>query len=130
MARADQVPHGHLHGQICRLLTDRPPPPKDESGRSYYADLPAGTIVKVVMVSRLGDCGVTTNLDAESGYTLRVQPEELELVPDEEDFIDDAPHVCPGCHAVGEEPCAPGCIDAEIAADRSELDAFDDEDEP
>src|SRR5690348_14988237 len=29
----------------------------------------------------------------------------------------DAPHVCPGCHAVGEEPCAPGCIDAELAAD-------------
>jgi len=25
-----------------------------------------------------------------------------------------APHVCPGCHAVGEEPCAPDCIDAEI----------------
>ncbi len=30
-----------------------------------------------------------------------------------------APHVCPGCHAVGEEPCAPGCIDAEIASDQS-----------
>ena len=26
----------------------------------------------------------------------------------------DAPHVCPGCHAVGEERCAPGCIDAEL----------------
>lgn len=26
-------------------------------------------------------------------------------------------HVCPGCHAV-DEPCLPGCIDAEIAADR------------
>jgi hypothetical protein len=25
--------------------------------------------------------------------------------------------VCPGCHAVGQEPCAPGCIDAAIAAD-------------
>lgn len=25
------------------------------------------------------------------------------------------PYVCPGCHAVGGEPCAPGCIDAEIA---------------
>jgi hypothetical protein len=27
------------------------------------------------------------------------------------------PHVCPGCHAVGEERCAPGCIDAEIEAE-------------
>jgi hypothetical protein len=26
-----------------------------------------------------------------------------------------APHVCPGCHAVA-EPCAPGCIDAEMEA--------------
>lgn len=30
-----------------------------------------------------------------------------------------APYVCPGCHAVGER-CAPGCIDAEIEADRRE----------
>lgn len=29
---------------------------------------------------------------------------------------DPAPYVCPGCHAVGGERCAPGCIDAEIAA--------------
>lgn len=30
-----------------------------------------------------------------------------------------APYVCPGCHAVGER-CAPGCIDAEIEAERQE----------
>jgi len=24
------------------------------------------------------------------------------------------PFDCPDCHAVGEEPCAPGCIDAAI----------------
>jgi hypothetical protein len=30
-----------------------------------------------------------------------------------------APYVCPGCYAVG-EPCAPGCIDAEIERDREE----------
>lgn len=28
---------------------------------------------------------------------------------------DDAPHVCPGCYAVGGERCAPGCVDAEMA---------------
>jgi len=27
------------------------------------------------------------------------------------------PYVCPGCHAVGEEPCGLGCLDAEIEAD-------------
>lgn len=29
----------------------------------------------------------------------------------------DPPAVCPGCHAVGEETHAPGCIDAEIEAE-------------
>lgn len=27
---------------------------------------------------------------------------------------DSSPYVCPGCYAVGGEPCAPGCIDAEL----------------
>jgi hypothetical protein len=29
----------------------------------------------------------------------------------------DAPHVCPGCYAVGDEPCAFDCIDAERKCD-------------
>jgi hypothetical protein len=29
------------------------------------------------------------------------------------------PYVCPGCHAV-DEPCLPGCIDAEIEAEHRE----------
>ena len=38
--------------------------------------------------------------------------------PDEDVGVeDDAPYVCPGCHAVGER-CAPGCIDAEIEEER------------
>jgi hypothetical protein len=36
------------------------------------------------------------------------------------------PFVCPGCYAVGEEPCAPGCIDAEIERAREERDSEDD----
>lgn len=36
----------------------------------------------------------------------------------------DAPYVCPGCYAVGDEPCAPGCIDAEIARSGYEDDAY------
>lgn len=31
----------------------------------------------------------------------------------------EAPYVCPGCFAVA-EPCAPGCIDAEIERERRE----------
>jgi hypothetical protein len=39
---------------------------------------------------------------------------------------EDAPYVCPGCYAVGGEPCAPGCIDDEIRQERER--ASDDED--
>lgn len=31
--------------------------------------------------------------------------------------ISNRPYVCPGCHAVAPERCAPGCIDAEIEED-------------
>ena len=33
---------------------------------------------------------------------------------------EEAPYVCPGCHAVA-GPCLPGCIDDEIARDREDL---------
>lgn len=45
------------------------------------------------------------------------------------------PYVCPGCYAVGGEPCAPYCIDAAIERDmeeeylRGEWGSIDDEDE-
>ncbi len=29
-------------------------------------------------------------------------------------LVSAGPYVCPGCHAVGSEPCAPDCIDDEI----------------
>jgi hypothetical protein len=35
-------------------------------------------------------------------------------------WFDDAPYVCPGCHAVGGERCLPGCIDAELEEERRE----------
>jgi hypothetical protein len=34
--------------------------------------VPAGTTLKIVMVSRFGDCGLTDDLDADNGYSLRV----------------------------------------------------------
>ena len=39
----------------------------------------AGTRVKIVMVSSLGDVGVTPNLDAEHGYGARVMLDELDF---------------------------------------------------
>lgn len=38
----------------------------------------------------------------------------------EDDGADEAPYVCPGCYTVGGEPCASGCIDAKIEADRED----------
>lgn len=35
-----------------------------------------GVTVRIVMVSRLGDLGITTNLDAQHGYISRVEPGE------------------------------------------------------
>lgn len=50
--------------------------------------------------------------------------------------VDEMPYVCPGCHAVGDERCVPGCIDDAIRREREEAlmsgdyDRFeDDEDE-
>lgn len=43
--------------------------------------------------------------------------------------------VCPGCHAVGEERCAPGCIDAELeeecrqAIESGDYDCMEEEEE-
>lgn len=39
-------------------------------------DLKAGTTVRIVMVSRLGDFGITTDLKAVNGYIVRVHPED------------------------------------------------------
>jgi hypothetical protein len=40
---------------------------------------------------------------------------------------DPGPYVCPGCHAIGGEPCAPGCIDAEL--ERQREDDYDQEED-
>lgn len=43
-----------------------------------YRWIPAGTKVKIVMVSRFGDVGITDNLAAENGYLARVGLNQLE----------------------------------------------------
>lgn len=61
-----------------------------------FTDVPleAGTRVNVVMASRFGDVGITDNLEAENGYSLRIQcvsggVEGFPLEPDEEDTLID-----------------------------------------
>lgn len=87
MARADQVPHGNYLGKRCKLLASYPHATRwsgerDEKGEPIMLPQPYwhGQIVKCVMVSRFGDCGITDKLDAATGYDLRVQPEELEIL--------------------------------------------------
>jgi hypothetical protein len=41
-------------------------------------DLPVGTTVKIIMVSRFGDVGITERLDSEYGYGARVQLDDLD----------------------------------------------------
>ena len=58
-------------------------------------------------------CGVTPQETTRRLNALRESVDALRsLIPDE------APYVCPGCYAVGEEHCAPGCIDQEISEAR------------
>ena len=40
-------------------------------------DVPAGTTVRIVMVSRFGDVGITEKLDRETGYGKRVELDKL-----------------------------------------------------
>lgn len=73
MSQPFQEPHGWMLNQVFRLKanTTNPNSPK----------LKAGTKVKVVMVSRFGDCGITTDLKREYGYSNRVWPWDLEELP-------------------------------------------------
>jgi hypothetical protein len=40
-------------------------------------ELPAGTTVKIIMVSRFGDVGITENLDSDRNYGARVSLDDL-----------------------------------------------------
>lgn len=80
MAFPFQVPHGWMHGLTFALKETLPAIPSD----SDSTEIPAGTVVKVVMVSGMGDCGITTALWREVGYTHRVDPHQLAKLPDVE----------------------------------------------
>jgi len=66
--------HGWMVGQVFSLKADTTNP--------HSPKLKAGTKVKVVMASRFGDCGITTDLTKQNGYSNRVMPWELEQLPD------------------------------------------------
>jgi hypothetical protein len=44
-----------------------------------YTPIPVGTTLKIVMASRLGDCGLTDDLAADYGYGLRMIWEDAAL---------------------------------------------------
>jgi hypothetical protein len=75
-----------MRGRTFRLKIDRPN--AAEFLGHWNADRPAmmptpynkGDLVKVVMVSRMGDCGITTDLKKENGYATRVLPADLDPV--------------------------------------------------
>ena len=84
MAFPNQVLHGWMHGKVFVLS-------EDVDGEIYTGrwegnrpvmtphPLKAGTKVKVVMVSRFYDAGITDDLSAENGYVARVNPALLIL---------------------------------------------------
>ena len=41
--------------------------------------IPAGQTLKIVMVSRFGDCGLTDNLNADYGYGVRIDWEDAAM---------------------------------------------------
>lgn len=70
-----------MHGRTFKLKADTKASKWDSKTReSTEYIMPAGSMVKVVMVSRFGDCGITLDLKAENGYDARVQPEALEII--------------------------------------------------
>lgn len=68
-----QEAHGWMDQQVFRLKAD--------STNPNCPPLKGGTHVKVVMVSRFGDCGITTDLKKKTGYSHRVMPWDLEEIP-------------------------------------------------
>ncbi len=76
----------HPQGRIQAYATVTQPVVLHKWNGSHYptteanmtrVDVPAGTTLKIVMVSRFGDCGLTDDLNAENGYSLRVDLDSI-----------------------------------------------------
>ncbi len=76
--------HYDMVGKIFRLKIDVPWAREftqkdwDDEYVEVLSPLAKNQLVKVVMASRFGDVGITPNLQADRGYTARVNPEDLE----------------------------------------------------
>ena len=98
VAEADQVEQGWMLGKTFKLRVDVPTASEflgthgSQGPNMKPTPYKKGDVVKVVMVSRFGDCGITTDLTKERGYATRVSPMDLEP-------LQPIPaNVCPKCH--------------------------------
>jgi hypothetical protein len=80
MAFDFQVPYGWMLGRMFVVVSDIPMTPKSGGGICTNV-LPFGTMVKVTMVSRMDDVGITTDLNGDS-HQHRVYPFMLAKVLD------------------------------------------------
>lgn len=96
MGRPEYEPHGWMLGEKFALNIDILD--AEEWTGKHSEDGPimephplyTGDHVKVTMVSRFGDCGITDNLSAKFGYISRVDPTELSPLHDSK---------CASCHS-------------------------------
>lgn len=101
MSRPHEVSHGHFHHKIVKVYPERincgffreeyehwtkkPCTMSDDEIQQHMIEhakkfgYASGDTAKVVMVSRMGDCGITKNLEAEYGYDFRIAPECLTI---------------------------------------------------
>lgn len=72
-----QPPHGYI-------TTTAPIPMGSKDGDGPWGPnpdriIPAGATLKIVMVSRMGDCGLSDNLEADYGYDVRLNWEDAAM---------------------------------------------------
>lgn len=78
MARPSELEHGWLRDRIVRVRFEN----LSEKAAAFCRDkgYEADTKAKVVMVSRLGDVGLTRDLGSDGGYDLRLDPGDVDPV--------------------------------------------------
>jgi len=75
--RAELVPpiyEVEAYAELAKDVEIREYDDRDRSKVVGHTKIPAGTTMRIVMASRLGDLGITRNLGTQHGYETRVQP--------------------------------------------------------
>lgn len=75
--KARELPHGYV-------TTTAPVPMGSTDGKGPWNGnpkkiIPPGTTLKIVMVSSMGDCGLTDDLNADVGYQVRLDWEDAAM---------------------------------------------------